>query len=44
MTTWMMPDSRAPAMFASVSTQMTESPSVNASTLSVPRLGQNTLA
>ena len=43
-TSWMTPDSRTPAMFASVSTQMTERPRVNASALSVPRLGQNTLA
>ena len=43
-TSWMIPDSRAPAKFASVSTQMTERPRVNASALLVPRLGQKTLA
>ena len=37
-----MPDSRTPAMFTSVSSQITERPTANARTLFVARLGQKT--
>ena len=39
-----MPDSRTPATFTSVSAQISVRPTAKASTLLVPRLGQNTVA